>query len=170
MFLEIHADTRRKTPYVYGLFRETFRQTGPAPHPRARHRPDPRAVAGPAGVLETRLPPGRDSRVAGTASREYGAAAAVLQVAKALGLERLLYSRREAWVCYVLAMIVGRVVYQGSSSPHPALAGLWPLCGVEENPPDVDAPTRPWTAGGAAAIQRALARRHLGKAAWSCTT
>ena len=33
MYLEIHIDRRRKTPYVYGLFRETFRD-----HGRVRHR------------------------------------------------------------------------------------------------------------------------------------
>jgi hypothetical protein len=33
MYLEIHVDRRRKTPYTYGLFRETFRQDG-----KVRHR------------------------------------------------------------------------------------------------------------------------------------
>ena len=39
---------------------------------------------------------------------------AVLEVLKDLGLDKAIYSRREAWVRQVLAMIVGRVVYQGS--------------------------------------------------------
>jgi len=33
MYLEIHIDKRRKNPYVYGLFRETFRNNG-----KVRHR------------------------------------------------------------------------------------------------------------------------------------
>jgi len=37
MYLEIHVDRRRKNPYVYGLFRETFRQEGRVCH-RTRGR------------------------------------------------------------------------------------------------------------------------------------
>ena len=47
-------------------------------------------------------------------SKEYGASRALLQLAKDLGLHRILYSRNEPWVDCVLAMIVGRIVYQGS--------------------------------------------------------
>ena len=47
-------------------------------------------------------------------SREYGASRALLLLAKDLGLHRIFYSRTEPWVDSVLAMIVGRVVYQGS--------------------------------------------------------
>ncbi len=170
MFLEIHADTRRKTPYVYGLFRETFRQDG-----RVRHRTRGRVTGLTLAQLQALreflkqgCPRGGIPALPGTASREYGAAAAVLQVAKALGLERLLYSRREAWVCYVLAMIVGRVVYQGSKlslTQRWRDTGLWPLCGVEENPPDVDAAYAALDrlVARQPAIQRALARRHLGE-------
>ena len=37
MHLEIFTDRRRKNPYVYGLFRETFRQDGRVGH-RTRGR------------------------------------------------------------------------------------------------------------------------------------
>ena len=37
MFLEIHTDRRPKTPYHYGLFRETYRQDGQVKH-RTRGR------------------------------------------------------------------------------------------------------------------------------------
>ena len=48
-------------------------------------------------------------------SKEYGASAALLALAKQLGLDRALYSRpSEPWVADVLAMIVGRVLYAGS--------------------------------------------------------
>lgn len=47
-------------------------------------------------------------------SREYGASRALLQLARELGLHRILYSRTEPWVDCVMAMIVGRIVYQGS--------------------------------------------------------
>ena len=40
--------------------------------------------------------------------------ATLLELAKELGLDRALYSRKEAWVQDCLAMIVGRIVYAGS--------------------------------------------------------
>ena len=48
-------------------------------------------------------------------SREYGASYALLELAKAIGLDEALYSRvSEPWVRDVLAMIVGRLVDAGS--------------------------------------------------------
>ena len=83
-----------------------------------------------------------------------------------LGLDKAIYSRREAWVRQVLAMIVGRVVYQGSKLALTNLwrdTALWSLCGVDHGRPDVDdcyaaldrlLQRRP-------KIQKALARKHL---------
>lgn len=48
------------------------------------------------------------------ASKEYGASFCFLELAKELGLDRALYSRKEPWVQDALAMIVGRIVYAGS--------------------------------------------------------
>ena len=56
------------------------------------------------------------------ASKEYGASYAVLELAKELGLDRALYSRKEAWVQDCLVMIVGRIVYAGSKL---ALSNQW---------------------------------------------
>ena len=73
-------------------------------------------------------------------SRELGASHAVLQILRELGLHRALYSRSEPWVQCVCAMIVGRVIYQGSKL---SLCNqwddtcLWELCGVLGRP-DVD--------------------------------
>ena len=47
-------------------------------------------------------------------SREYGASAALFQLAKDIGLDRLLYSRSEPWVRSALAMIIGRLIYSES--------------------------------------------------------
>ena len=49
-----------------------------------------------------------------TNSKEYGASYAVLEMARQLDLDTMLYSRNEAWVRDCLAMIVGRIVYAGS--------------------------------------------------------
>ena len=76
-----------------------------------------------------------------TASLEYGASAALLRLAKDIGLDIALYSRpHEPWVRDCLAMIVGRLVYQGSKlslSQSTAYSALWSLCGIE-GPIDVN--------------------------------
>jgi hypothetical protein len=168
MFLEIHIDRRRKTPYVYGLFRETFRQDGKVLHrTRGRvtglsfeqltalrdfvHQGCPRSPLGECRVKD---------------SREYGAVGAVMEVAKALGLPRLLYSRQEKWVRCALAMIVGRVVYQGSKLALTNLwrdTALWSVCGLGEERPDVDDcyDAMDELRARQPAIQKALARKHL---------
>lgn len=70
-------------------------------------------------------------------SREYGASRALLQLARELGLHRILYSRPEPWVDSVMAMIVGRIVYQGSKLSlcnQWANTCLWELCGIGGRP------------------------------------
>ena len=101
-----------------------------------------------------------------TDSREYGASYAVLEVARQLDLDTILYSRNEPWVRDCLAMIAGRVVYAGSKL---ALANqwknsaLWELCGVKG---DVDVEEHCYKPMDRLlerqkAIQRALAKKHL---------
>jgi hypothetical protein len=68
------------------------------------------------------------------ASKEYGASYALLELAKQLGLDRALYSRKQAWVQDCLAMIVGRILFAGSKlalSNQWKNTALWELCGVE---------------------------------------
>ena len=76
-----------------------------------------------------------------TNSLEYGASAALLRLAKDIGLDKALYSRpHEPWVRDCLAMIVGRIVYQGSKlalSQSTAYSALWSLCGTA-GPVDVN--------------------------------
>lgn len=68
-------------------------------------------------------------------SRELGGSMALLDLAHDIGLPKMLYSRpRERWVRDVLAMIVGRILFQGSklSLTHRwRTSALWELCGVE---------------------------------------
>jgi DDE family transposase len=100
------------------------------------------------------------------ASKEYGASYALLELAKQLGLDRALYSRREAWVQDCLAMIVGRLVYAGSKlalSNQWKNTALWELCGTEGK---VDVEEHCYQAldrllERQGAIQRTLASRHL---------
>ena len=166
MHLEIFIDRRRKNPYVYGLFRETFRQDG-----RVCHRTRGRVTGLTLDQLEALRDFVRHGCPSGIGypvrnSREFGAVFAVLRMAESLGLDRLLYSRREPWVRQVLAMIVGRVVYQGSKLSLTNLwrdTALWSVCGLGEERPDVD---NCYTAmdellARQPAIQQALARKHL---------
>lgn len=168
MYLEIHVDRRRKNPYVYGLFRETFREDG-----RVRHRTRGRVTGLPRGQLEAMrdfLQRGCPVESGGVCevrrSREFGAVWAVLRMAELLGVDRLVYSRRAGWVRHALAMIVGRVVYQGSKLSLTNLwrdTALWSVCGLGEERPDVDACYAAMDAllARQPAIQKALARRHL---------
>lgn len=101
-----------------------------------------------------------------TGSKEYGASYAVLELARQLGLDTMLYSRNEPWVRDCLAMIVGRVVYAGSKlalSHQWNNSALWELCGVE-GPVDVeDHCYQPMDRllERQKSIQRALAKKHL---------
>jgi hypothetical protein len=74
-------------------------------------------------------------------SKEYGASAALLTLAKDIGLDRALYSKPSLpWVRDSLAMIVGRIIYQGSKlslSHQWKNSALWELSGTE-GPVDVD--------------------------------
>lgn len=170
MFLEIHTDRRRKNAYSYGLFRETFRENG-----QVRHRTRGRVT----GLSHKQLLTLRDFIRSGcpgsgeascevSDSREWGASHAVLAMAKALGLPKLLYSRGEPWMRYALAMIVGRVVYQGSKLALTNLwkdTALWSLCGLGEDRADVEEcyEAMDRLLERQPAIQEALAKRHLKK-------
>ena len=80
-----------------------------------------------------------DVRVA--SGREYGASALLHGLAKKIGLDKALYSRNEPWVRNVLAMVIGRIVYQGSKlalSRVQETSCLWEICGVRDKEIDVD--------------------------------
>ena len=73
-----------------------------------------------------------DIKVSG--GREYGASAMLFELAKKVGLDKLIYSRFDTWVRCALAMVIGRIVFQGSKlalSKAPAYSCLWEICGVK---------------------------------------
>ena len=100
------------------------------------------------------------------ASREFGASRALLQLARELGLHRMLYSRTEPWVDCVMAMIVGRIIYQGSKlslcNQWPNTC-LWELCGIHDRPDVEEHCYLPLDRllERQRAIQKKLAARHL---------
>ena len=66
--------------------------------------------------------------------KEYGASATLYSLAKKIGLDKILLSRNEAWVNCALAMIIGRIVYQGSKlslSRVTDISHLWDICGID---------------------------------------
>jgi len=72
--------------------------------------------------------------------KEFGASATLLALAKKIGLDKMIYSRREPWVNDVLAMIIGRIVFQGSKlslSRVTKFSHLWDICGVSDEEIDV---------------------------------
>jgi hypothetical protein len=74
------------------------------------------------------------------ASRELGASQMILELARELGLHRMLYSRTAPWTDCIMAMIAGRIVYQGSKlglCNQWQNTCLWELCGIKGQP-DVD--------------------------------
>ena len=99
-------------------------------------------------------------------SKEYGASFSLLELAKEIGLDRAIYSRKEPWVQDCLAMIVGRIVYAGSKlalSNQARNTALWELCGVKG---EVDVEKHCYAAMDRLlerqkAIQQTLAARHL---------
>jgi len=101
-------------------------------------------------------------------SKEYGASVAVIKTAKGLGLDRIIHREAGQWREDVMAMIAGRVVYQGSKLSLTNLykdTGLWQLCGHGcDERPDVEThcykPLDKLLARQEQ-IQRLLAQRHL---------
>jgi transposase len=112
------------------------------------------------------VPKGSAEELELRASKEYGASYALLDLAKQLGLDRALYSRKQAWVQDCLAMIVGRLIYAGSKlalSNQWKNTALWDLCGTEGK---VDVEQHCYEPMDRllerqSAIQRTLAARHL---------
>jgi transposase len=165
----IHLEIQRKGSRAFGLLRSTFRLGGKIMHKthgcisscsyehlkliQAAFRHEAIPVDSP-DALEL------------LDSKEYGACAALLALAKNIGLPKVLYSRPEPWVNDVLAMIIGRLLYAGSKlflSHQSANTALWELCGVEG---EVDVDKHCYEAldrllERQPAIQKTLAAKHL---------
>jgi hypothetical protein len=112
------------------------------------------------------IPKGDPGAFQCTNSKEYGASYAVLEMARQLGLDTMLYSRPLPWVRDCLAMIAGRIVYAGSKlalTNQWKNSALWELCGVAGKVDVEDHCYRPMDRllERQQAIQRTLAKKHL---------
>ena len=165
----VHLEIQRHRRHYYGLIRSSYREKG-----QVKHTTHGRLTGMSLSELKLIqaafrgdvIPKGSADGFRTTDSKEYGASRAVLWLARELGLDRAIYSRREDWVEDCLAMIAGRVVYAGSKlalSQQWKNSALWELCGTE-GPVDVDrhcyaAMDRLLTRQKA--IEQTLAQRHL---------
>lgn len=168
----LHLEIQGHRANYYGLIRSSFRQEG-----KVKHTDHGRLTG--MSLQQLKLVQAalrgdvvmRDSSGAYkvTQSKEYGACYAVLQLAKQLGLDKAIYSRgTEQWVKDGLAMIVGRLVYSGSKlslSNRWKDTALWELCGVEGRVDVEDHCYDPMDRllERQGAIQKSLAKRHLGE-------
>jgi transposase len=101
-------------------------------------------------------------------SKEYGASFAFLQLAKDLGLDKMIYSRTsEKWVQDCLSMIIGKVIYAGSKLSLTRMVTdscLWNVCGITDETIDVNShcyQSMDRLLERQEAIQRKLAAKHL---------
>ena len=123
----LHLEIQRHRRHYYGLIRSSYREKG-----QVKHTTHGRLTGMGLSTLKLIqaafrgevIPKGSAEGLRTTDSKEYGASRAVLSLARELGLDRMIYSRREDWVDDCLAMIAGRVVYAGSK---PALSQQWSI-------------------------------------------
>jgi len=161
----IEIQTHRKKPY--GIIRTSYRENGSVKHKTIATLPgltieQLRAMQ---AALQNKSLPKADFKI--LSSREYGASYVGLAIAKELDLHKIIHSRySQEWVKCSLAMIVGRLVFQGSKlalSHCPPYSALWEVCGVTG---DIDVDAHCYDVMDILfmrqeAIQQALAKKHL---------
>ena len=163
LHFEIHPSRKKPIGYI----RNSYREDGKVKH---------QTISSIHGLSEAQLKSMKDAFDGKSISvsdmkisngKEYGASATLFALAKLIGLDKTIYSRRETWVNDVLAMIIGRIIYQGSKlslSRVTKFSHLWSVCGVLEN--DIDVVTHCYDSmdellSRQKLIQKKLARKHL---------
>ena len=144
MYLESIKSNRNGKTYVSHLVRETFREDGKIKHrtvsnvsklPAIQLRALKQSLKGAKGDFKV-----EDLRHG--CSYEYGASYVFMELAQNLGLDKMIYSKKTQWRDDVLAMIVGRLVFQGSKLSLTNMfrdTFLWTLAGHEPGVrPDVE--------------------------------
>ena len=165
-----YLEIRKQGGTYSGLIRTSFRVNGKVTH--TNHGMLTRMTLEDLKVIQAALRgdaviKASSEAVTTTQSKEFGASYALLELAKELGLDRMIYSRPyEPWVKDALALIAGRVVYAGSKLRLSCLAkdsALWELSGIEG---EVDVDTHCYEPMDRLltrqkAIQKALAKKHI---------
>ena len=161
----LEIQTHRKEPY--GLLRSSYREDG-----KVRHETLCRfkglsleQLKAMRAAIQGQVAAKDEFQI--TSSREYGASFACIELIKALGLHKAIFSRpSEDWVRACLALIAGRLVYAGSKlslSHCGSYSALWESCGIEGA---IDVNTHCYEAMDRLferqeAIHKELAKKHL---------
>jgi len=138
--LHLEIQTSRKNPV--GVLRTTFwdkkkKRVSHTQHGRISGCSMDQLKMLQCAFREKVVPAGDQGALKLLSSRELGASQVLLNLAKDLGLHRILYSRPEPWVDSVLAMLIGRIIFQGNKvglCHQSENTALWELCGIEGNP------------------------------------
>jgi transposase len=134
MYVEIIKKKQGAKVYRTALIRESYKKDGSVKHRTISNisQLTDSQIAQIKAILSGQGRFLRDDELETCASWEYGASAAFLELGKRLGLDQLLYSRREPWRDDLMALITGRIVHQGSKLRLSNLhldSALWELCG-----------------------------------------
>ena len=161
-----HLEIQKHRKNPYGLLRNSYRENGKTKHDtlcRISGLSLEQLLAIQAAI-QGKTVMKDDFRI--MKSREWGASKACVSFMRDLGLSSALYSRQsELWVRCAEAIIVGRLIYQGSKlslSHCGGYSALWQVVGIDA--PDVN--IHCYEAMDALfarqdAIQKTLAKRHL---------
>jgi len=137
-----HLDIKFSKGKHYGYLRSSFRKDGKVCHDT--HYTFHNSSESQLLSLRAALNGGMvvtESDIEISDSREYGASAALFELAGNIGLIGDIYSRLADWVRDVLAMIIGRIVFQGSKlslANITDVSALWEVCGFDTREIDVD--------------------------------
>ena len=133
MFVETIKSKRNGKTYSTVLIRESYRESG-----KIRHRTLANISKLPAASIKlvgealSGKGEARFDQLSTSCSKEFGGSFAFLELARDIGLDTLIYSRAEQWRRDALAMIVGRILWQGSKLSLANMymdTSLWDLCG-----------------------------------------
>jgi transposase len=143
MYIETIKSVKNGKAYITHLVRETYRENGKVKHrtisnisklPKEQIDILKKSIKGYKGEFSINdLQLGK--------SYEYGASYAFKNLAEQLGLDKMIHSKNEQWHNDILALIVGRLVYQGSKLSLVNMfndTSLWSLYGHNQGDrPDV---------------------------------
>ena len=139
---KVHLEITKSKGKYYGYMRSSFRKDGKVCH--ETHYTFRDSTESQLFALRAALNGGMvitENDIEISDSREYGASAALFELAGNIGLIGDIYSKMADWVRDVLAMIIGRIVFQGSKLSLSNVTGesaLWEVCGYETRDIDVD--------------------------------
>lgn len=170
MYLETIKSTKKGKTYFSYLIRESYREKGKVKHKTIANlsKLPKEHILQIKNIFSDKTGDFDISELENGNSYEYGASYSFLTLARNIGLDKMIYSKREQWREDVLAMIIGRITYQGSKLSLVNMykdSALWELAGHQYGiRPDVDKHCYAPMDGllkRKIRIERKLAKKHL---------